>query len=125
MKTLTGIQGRLNVTGEELAPPFPPFCPYRGKRQDRLLCVIQSVRHAVAHNRFDSSLQTTARHPATQASGEARYNSQILRMPSVCGPKPDLIPPKTPVNLFRNFIHLIFQQLSFIAPLLRSARLLT
>jgi len=27
MKNLTGIQGRLNVTGEELAPPFPPFFP--------------------------------------------------------------------------------------------------
>ena len=26
-ENLTGIQGRLNVTGEELAPPFPPFCP--------------------------------------------------------------------------------------------------
>jgi hypothetical protein len=27
MKNLTGIEGRLNVTGEELAPPLPPFCP--------------------------------------------------------------------------------------------------
>ena len=27
MKNLTGIQARLNVTGEEIGPPFPPFCP--------------------------------------------------------------------------------------------------
>jgi hypothetical protein len=36
---------------------------YRGNRQGRLLCVIQSVRRAIAHNRFDSSLQIAARDP--------------------------------------------------------------
>src|SRR5260370_17110668 len=30
MKHLTGIQGRVDVTGEELAPPFRPFCPRAG-----------------------------------------------------------------------------------------------
>src|SRR5258708_36854556 len=30
MKTLTGIQGRLNVTGEELAPPFRSLLPRAG-----------------------------------------------------------------------------------------------
>jgi hypothetical protein len=36
---------------------------YRGNRQDRIHCVIQSVCRAIAHSRFDSSLQITSRHP--------------------------------------------------------------
>jgi len=49
-----------------------------GNRQDRLLCVIQSVFRAIAYNRFDSSLQITARHPRYASERRSQPHSQIF-----------------------------------------------
>jgi len=56
---------------------------YRGNRQDRLLCVIQSVCRAIAHNRFDSSLQITARHP--RYASERRIQIQLADLEDAFG----------------------------------------
>ena len=56
---------------------------YRGNRQDRLLWVIQSVFRASAHNRFDSSLQITARHP--RYASERRSQIQLADLEDAFG----------------------------------------
>jgi hypothetical protein len=57
-ENLTGIQGRLNVTGEELAPPFPPFCPLIRAELSPLASTLQDMATSRPNIRDPQELAT-------------------------------------------------------------------